>query len=83
MAVGRGGSEGRYRPSPGRAAVRILYAAQTAVAPPTFVLFTNVATTLHFSYERYLINQMREAFGFQGVPIRLQFRKKSKGYKHG
>jgi GTP-binding protein len=60
--------------SPGRRHVRILYAAQTSVAPPTFVFFTNVATSFHFSYERYLVNQLREAFGFAGSPIRLQVR---------
>jgi GTPase len=60
--------------SPGRRHVRILYAAQTGVAPPTFVFFTNVATSFHFSYERFLTNQLREAFGFEGTPIRLQVR---------
>jgi GTP-binding protein len=60
--------------SPGRRHVRILYAAQTGVAPPTFVFFTNVATSFHFSYERYLVNQLREAFGFIGTPIRIQVR---------
>ena len=60
--------------SPGRRHVRILYAAQTSVAPPTFVFFTNVATSFHFSYERYLVNQLREAFGFEGSPIRIQVR---------
>jgi GTP-binding protein len=60
--------------SPGRSHVRILYAAQTSVAPPTFVFFTNVATSFHFSYERYLVNQLREAFGFAGSPIRIQVR---------
>jgi GTP-binding protein len=62
--------------SPGRRAVRILYAAQTATAPPTFVLFTNVATRLHFSYERFLVNRLREAFGFVGTPIRLHVRRR-------
>jgi GTP-binding protein len=60
--------------SPGRAHVRILYAAQTAVAPPTFVFFTNVATKFHFSYERFLVNQLRERFGFEGTPIRFHVR---------
>ncbi|MBL8144431.1 MAG: ribosome biogenesis GTPase Der, partial [Acidobacteria bacterium] len=50
--------------SPGRRAVKILYVAQTSVAPPTFVFFTNIATTFHFSYERYLENRLRESFGF-------------------
>jgi GTP-binding protein len=64
--------------SPGRKHVRILYAAQVGVAPPTFVLFTNVATTFHFSYERFLINQIRDSFGFAGTPIRLQVRRRGK-----
>ena len=53
--------------SPGRRHVRILYAAQIGVAPPSFVFFTNVATTFHFSYERFLKNQLREHFGFFAV----------------
>jgi GTP-binding protein len=60
--------------SPGRRHVRILYAAQTGVAPPTFVFFTNVATTFHFSYQRYLENRLREEFGFEGTPIRIHVR---------
>jgi GTPase len=56
--------------------VRILYGAQIGVAPPTFALFTNVATELHFSYERFLKNRLREEFGFSGTPIRLQLRRK-------
>jgi GTP-binding protein len=60
--------------SPGLKAVRILYAAQIGVAPPSFVFFTNVATTFHFSYQRFLVNQLRESFGFLGVPIRIQVR---------
>ena len=64
--------------SPGRKHVRILYAAQIGVAPPSFVFFTNVATTFHFSYERFLINQLREEFGFVGTPIRIQVRRRAK-----
>jgi GTP-binding protein len=60
--------------SPGKRHVRILYATQTAVAPPTFVLFTNVATSFHFSYTRYLENRLREEFGFEGTPIRMHVR---------
>lgn len=70
--------------SPTRRHVRILYAAQTSVAPPTFVFFTNVATSFHFSYERFLVNQLREAFGFVGTPIRLQVRaRRRKGPEKG
>jgi GTP-binding protein len=61
--------------SPGKKHVRILYAAQTSVAPPTFVFFTNVATEFHFSYERFLTNQLRESFGLMGTPIRVKVRK--------
>jgi GTPase len=60
--------------SPGRKAVRILYAAQVGIAPPMFVFFTNIATTFHFSYQRFLVNRLRESFGFVGTPIRLQVR---------
>jgi len=62
--------------SPGRKHVRIMYAAQIGVAPPSFVFFTNVATTLHFSYERFLVNQLRQKFGFAGSPIRVQVRRR-------
>jgi GTP-binding protein len=64
--------------SKNRREVRILYAAQTAVAPPAFVLFTNVASELHFSYERFLVNQLRETFGFEGTPIRLKVRRRAR-----
>jgi len=64
--------------SPGRKHVRILYAAQIGVAPPSFVFFTNVATTLHFSYERFLVNQLREQFGFVGSPIRIEVRRRER-----
>ena len=64
--------------SPGRRHVRILYAAQIGIAPPKFVFFTNVATTLHFSYERFLVNRLREEFGFIGSPIRIQVRRRAK-----
>ena len=64
--------------SPGRKQVRILYAAQIGVAPPMFVFFTNVATTFHFSYTRFLENKLREEFGFVGTPIRIQVRARAR-----
>jgi GTP-binding protein len=64
--------------SKNRREVRILYGAQTSVAPPAFVLFTNVATELHFSYERFLVNRLRESFGFEGTPIRLTIRRRER-----
>ena len=69
--------------SPGKKHVRVLYAAQTGVAPPTFVFFTNVATTFHFSYERFLANRLRESFGFDGSPIRLEVRARKRKEKDG
>ena len=64
--------------SPGRREVRILYAAQTAVNPPTFVMFTNVATKFHFSSERFLVNRLRESFGLIGTPVRIHVRKRQR-----
>ena len=54
---------------PMRQRVRILYLTQAAVSPPTFVLFTDRQVKLHFSYQRFLENQIREEFGFVGSPI--------------
>ena len=64
--------------SPGRRHVRVLYAAQIGVAPPMFVFFTNVATSFHFSYTRFLENKLREEFGFVGTPIRIQARARAR-----
>lgn len=54
--------------------VKIFYGTQTAVRPPTFVLFVNRADGVPISYQRYLSNRLREAFGFTGVPLRLTLR---------
>jgi GTP-binding protein len=54
--------------------LRIFYMTQAAVSPPTFILFTDRATPLHFSYRRFLENQIREAFGFVGTPIWIKSR---------
>jgi len=64
------------RPPPAgrRRAVKVRYATQAGVKPPTFVLFANV-DDLHFSYRRYLVNCLREAYGFEGSPIRLVVRR--------
>jgi GTP-binding protein len=59
---------------PMRSRVKILYMTQASVAPPTFVLFTNRAVKLHFSYQRFLENQIRKAFGFLGTPIWIKNR---------
>jgi GTP-binding protein len=57
---------------------KIFYATQAAVGPPTFVVFTSDAASIHFSYRRYLENRLRDAFGFDGTPIRFIFRDRSR-----
>jgi len=54
------------------------YVTQASVKPPTFVFFVREPGAVHFSYQRYLVNQIREAFGFEHTPIRLIFRRKSR-----
>lgn len=51
--------------------LKIFYATQVAVKPPTFVIFVNDTELMHFSYERFLKNRLREAFGFVGTPIHI------------
>jgi len=58
--------------------VKLNYITQVSTGPPTFLIYTNHPEGIHFSYQRYLVNQMRMAFGFQGVPIRLGYRRKGK-----
>ena len=65
--------------------LRIYYATQQAVQPPTFVMFVNDQTLMHFSYERYLENHLRKAFGFEGTPIRFILREREQlrpGHNH-
>ena len=58
--------------------LKIYYATQVSVQPPTFVIFVNDAEIVHFSYERYLENYFRKSFGFEGTPIRILFRNRKK-----
>lgn len=58
--------------------LKIYYATQQGVQPPTFVLFVNDMELMHFSYERYLENQFRKSFGFEGTPLRFVLRERSK-----
>ncbi len=65
----------RHAPPPhGQRVLKLLYATQTGVMPPTFVFFVNDKRLVHFSYERFLENQLRERWGFEGAPLRLIFR---------
>ena len=56
--------------------LKIYYMTQTAVAPPTFVIFCNNAELFHFSYQRFIENCLRETFGFEGTPVKLIIRQK-------
>jgi GTP-binding protein len=55
---------------------KIYYITQASIRPPTFILFTNRAGPLHFSHERYLVNQIRRQFGFRGTPVVVKVRGK-------
>ncbi|MFK8000916.1 MAG: ribosome biogenesis GTPase Der [Polyangiales bacterium] len=59
-------------------AVRLYYVTQAQTRPPTFVVVTNHPKYVHFSYQRYVINQIRERFGFEGTPIRVRYRDKDR-----
>ncbi len=64
-------------PSKGGKRVKFFYATQPSVAPPLFVFFVNKPDWVHFTYQRYLENQLRDTFGYVGTPIRLVFRARS------
>jgi GTP-binding protein len=68
--------------SPASREVKIFYITQATTAPPTFVLFTNQLKPLHFSYQRFLENQLRAKFDFTGTPIRFNQRLKRRGSRH-
>jgi len=56
--------------------LKIYYMTQSSVAPPTFVIFCNSVELFHFSYQRYIENQIRSVFGFNGTPIKIVLRQK-------
>jgi GTP-binding protein len=70
---------GHSLPLMGGQRVKIFYGTQVGVKPPTFVFFVNYPEKVHFSYQRYLVNQLREQFGMELTPIRVYFRKREKG----
>jgi GTP-binding protein len=63
-------------PSMNNRSVRLYYATQVQASPPTFVIASNYPERVHFSYRRYVVNQLRERFGFEGTPIRVFYRGK-------
>jgi GTP-binding protein len=56
--------------------IKVYYMTQTSVRPPTFVVFTDKADKMHFSIERFLINRLREQFGFEGTPIVIRTKRR-------
>jgi GTP-binding protein len=62
--------------------LKIYYATQARVNPPTFVFFVNDTEAVHFSYERYLENRLRDEFSFHGTAIKLQFRPRGREDRH-
>jgi|BarGraNGADG00211_3_1021988.scaffolds.fasta_scaffold10293_2 GTP-binding protein len=69
-----------HAPTSGGRQVKLYYATQAAVAPPTFIVFVNNRELVHFSYARYLENRIRASFPFEGTPIRLIFRNRGEGH---
>jgi GTP-binding protein len=61
--------------------LKVLYVTQADVNPPTFIFSVNDDKAIHFSYERYLENRIRQAFGFEGTPIRMIFRSREEDKK--
>lgn len=59
--------------------LKLYYMTQTGVKPPTFVIFVNDKKLMHFSYTRYIENQIREAFGFKGTPLKFIIRERKEG----
>jgi GTP-binding protein len=66
--------ETRPPPTMGGRSPRLYYVTQAAVAPPTFVAMTNAPDAIHFSYQRFVVNQLRKQFGFAGVPVRVIYK---------
>ena len=61
-------------PTMGGRAPRLYYVTQAEVAPPTFIVMTNAPDSIHFSYRRFVMNQLRKHFGFEGVPVRVHYK---------
>jgi len=68
----------RAEPTHHGKALKIFYITQVEVSPPTFMVVVNEPDRIHFSYERFLVNRLREDFGFEGTPIKVFYRKRSK-----
>lgn len=69
-------------PTAGGRAPRLYYVTQAAVAPPTFVAMTNAPDSIHFSYRRFVVNQLRAQFGFEGTPVRVHYKARRRRERH-
>jgi GTP-binding protein len=68
----------RPPPTMGGRSPRLYYVTQAEVAPPTFIVMTNAPESIHFSYRRFVVNQLRKHFGFEGVPVRVHYKARRK-----
>ncbi len=73
--------ETRPPPTMGGRAPRLYYITQAETSPPLFVVISSAPDSVHFSYQRFVVNQLRKHFGFDGVPIRVVYREKRRGKK--
>jgi GTP-binding protein len=70
-------------PSDGGRLVKLYYITQVSTRPPTFVVSVNRLESIHFSYKRYVVNQLRKSFGFEGVPLRVLYRRRGEAASGG
>ena len=73
----------RPPPTMGGKAPRLYYITQAETSPPTFVVISNAPDSLHFSYKRFVVNQLRKHFGFDGVPVRIHYKMKRRSERKG
>jgi GTP-binding protein len=71
--------ETRPPPTMGGRAPRLYYITQAETSPPLFVVIASSPDSVHFSYQRFVANQLRKHFGFEGVPVRVVYREKRRG----
>jgi GTP-binding protein len=69
----------RPPPTMGGKAPRLYYITQAETAPPVFVILSSAPDAVHFSYQRFVVNQLRKTFGFEGVPIKVVYRERRRG----
>jgi len=70
-------------PTKGGKAPRLYYVTQAEASPPTFVAISNAPDSIHFSYRRFVVNQLRKHFGFEGVPVRMFYKEKRRSERKG